>query len=48
MVDFIKWQIYIAYPEKAVKKDLWNDSEKSRRPPEYVIDKMAERKKWLH
>ena len=31
----------IAYIEKALKKDLWKES---RRPPEYVIDKMAEEK----
>ena len=34
----------IAYPEKALKKDLWNAIKESRRPPEYVIDKMAEEK----
>ena len=34
----------IAYPEKALKKDLWNAIKESRRPPEYVIDKVAEEK----
>ena len=34
----------IAYPEKALKTDLWNAVKESRRPPEYVIDKMAEEK----
>ena len=34
----------IAYPEKALKKDLWNAIKESRRPPEYVIDTMAEEK----
>ena len=34
----------IAYPEKALKKDLWNAIKESRRPPKYVIDKMAEKK----
>ena len=28
----------------ALKKDLWNAIKESRRPPEYVIDKMAEEK----
>ena len=34
----------IAYPEKALKKDLRNAIKESRRPPEYVIDKVAEEK----
>ena len=34
----------IAYPEKALKRDLWNAIKESRRPPEYVIDKMVEEK----
>ena len=34
----------IAYPEKALKKDLWKVIKDSRRPPEYVIDKIAEEK----
>ena len=38
----------IAYTEKALKKDLWNATKESRRPPEYVIDKMAEEKGDLH
>ena len=31
-----------AYPEKALKKDLWNIIKAERRPPEYAIDKIAE------
>ena len=28
----------------ALKKDLWNAIKESRRPPEYVIDKMAKKR----
>ena len=34
----------IAYPEKALKKDLWDIIKKSKTPPIYVIDKIAEEK----
>jgi len=34
----------IAYPEKALKKDLWNVIKECRTPPEYVIVKIAEEK----
>ena len=43
MTDFLLI-MGIAYPAKALKKDLWNAIKESRRPPEYVIDKMAEEK----
>ena len=43
MTDFILIT-GIAYPEKALKKDLWNAIKESRRPTEYVIDKVAEEK----
>ena len=36
--------IGIPYPEKALKKDLWNVIKAARRSPEYVIDKIAEEK----
>ena len=42
MTDFLITGI--AYPEKALKKDLWNAIKESRRPSEYVIDKVAEEK----
>ena len=34
----------IAYSEKALKKDLWNIIKVARRPPEYAIDKIAEKR----
>ena len=34
----------IAYPDKALKKDLWDIIKKSRTPPVYAIDKIAEEK----
>jgi len=34
----------IAYPKKALKKDLWDVIKESRTFPEYVIDKIAEEK----
>ena len=36
--------IGIAYPDKALKKDLWDVIKKSKTPPVYVIDKIAEEK----
>ena len=34
----------IPYPEKALKKDLWEVIKTARRPPTYAIDKLAEEK----
>ena len=34
------WSIGIAYPDKALKKDLW-DVIKTARTPRYAIDEMA-------
>ena len=34
----------ITYPEKPLKKDLWDAIKKSKTPPVYAIDKIAEEK----
>ena len=34
----------MAYPDKALKKDLWDIIKKSRTPPVYAIDKISEGK----
>ena len=36
--------IGIAYPDKALKKDLWDVIKKSKTTPVYAIDKIAEEK----
>ena len=36
--------IGLAYPEKALKKDLWDVIKKSKTSPVYVTDKIAEEK----
>jgi len=40
----LKNVIDLAYPENALKKDLWDVIKKSRTPPVYIIDKIAEEK----
>ena len=38
------FDIGLAYPEKALKKDLWDVIKKSKTSPVYVTDKIAEEK----
>ena len=44
MNDPLKNLIGLAYPENALKKDLWDVIKKSRTPPVYAIDKIADEK----
>ena len=37
----LKSIIGLTYPEKAIKKDLWEIIKKSMTPPVYAIDKIA-------